>query len=255
MLVDRRPTMWWHLLICDAVSCCFLLFLDVSCIFCIFLHLCCQVSPCFLRHFKKVVLDRIVQLHSAVLAEAMTTLQLTSTATAFFVLLLAEDSCFHTISIIFHLQKQFHILQLEAPCSRHACRPFWWPPAALHKSFQILLNDVDFDEFRAVELLRWSPRYIGIFNTLWGLASDFMKENQNCYELDHELLDYYLIYFDFLDLLLGFGELFMKAVGFTACISLHQLAFDCSGCATAFAISFDCAKQLQPWVTKRRNGF
>ena len=57
--------------------------------------------------------------HSAVLAEAMTTLQLTSTATAFFVPLLAEEVANFMFPSYFHAnrQRQFRILQLEAPCS------------------------------------------------------------------------------------------------------------------------------------------
>ena len=46
--------------------------------------------------------------------------------------LLAEEVANFMFPSYFHAnrQRQFRILQLEAPCSRHACRPFWWPPAA-----------------------------------------------------------------------------------------------------------------------------
>ena len=129
----------------DTASWCFLMLVSSGCP--LYLHFCCQVSPCFPHHSGKVVLiglwwivmtnmrlffHVLHSVHSAVLAEAMTTLQLTSTATAFFVPLLAEEVANFMFPSYFHAnrQRQFRILQLEAPCSRHACRPFWWPPAA-----------------------------------------------------------------------------------------------------------------------------
>ena len=133
-----------------------------------------------------------------------------------------------------------HFAACSAPCSRYACRPFWWPPAAFPQKSCWMICGVlwSVKPWRSDE----NPQGTSVPDALseaW-LQASFWRRIAIGYNLiisNHELLDCYLMLFDFLALLVGLPA---HAGGWFHC--LHLLASDCIHCS-GFADSKATANQ------------